>query len=397
VAVVADLERYLRPEWLRTPGPIVRDSVVSFTLAFDVDARPREAQVLVGANVTCRLLLDGVEVGRHRPLEVGEDKLELYDLTERLAPGAHELRLELHDTGPQVAAALVDGVVRTVAGTTFLRSGADAVATRDGAVVETVLRRAQAGHGETVRRRQIADPAVAHLWRRAHPLPGTAWLEGPQPLGVVFPVELRADAAVTPQRLRLTAPPGAERLRLLLTPGCRLDAASLDGEAVELGEIRTGLVEFATPGPRLPRTVELTIEPAPGLGGGSTLAGPVEFAVGDGAMPLGDWQDLGLASHSGAVVYRRTLGDVRRGRARLDLGEVRGTAEVFVDGESQGVRVCSPYLFDVAVAPGAQLEIRVLNTLAPHLDAVSPTPYVFPGQKRSGLFGPVVLTPYARG
>jgi hypothetical protein len=62
---------------------------------------------------------------------------------------------------------------------------------------------------------------------------------------------------------------------------------------------------------------------------------------------------------------------------------------VFVDGASAGVRVCSPYRFDVHSLAGATLEILVLNTLGPHLDAVSPTPYVFDGQRRSGLFGPV--------
>ena len=70
---------------------------------------------------------------------------------------------------------------------------------------------------------------------------------------------------------------------------------------------------------------------------------------------------------------------------------MRGTAEVFVDGASAGVRVCSPYTFDLdgRSGRGATLEILVLNTLGPHLDAVSPTPYVFAGQRRSGLFGPV--------
>jgi len=65
---------------------------------------------------------------------------------------------------------------------------------------------------------------------------------------------------------------------------------------------------------------------------------------------------------------------------------------VFVDGSTVGVRVCSPYLFEVDTTPGCELEIRVFNTLAPHLDAVSPTPYVYAGQKRSGLLGPVRLT-----
>jgi hypothetical protein len=365
VAVVRDLDAYLRPEWLRAPGPVVRDSVISFSRAFRVDGEPAAACLLVGANVPCRVLLDGAELGRQTPVEVEEDGLELYEPADRVQPGEHELRLELHDTGPQIASALFDGVV----GATVLRSDAETVTARDGVVVGTANRRAQIGYGASGRRRQLADIAVSHLWRRPHPLRDAAWLEGPQS-DVVAPVEIRADASVVPQRLRVTAPPGAERMRESLAHGCTL----LDRGAVV---------------PLQP--VELTIEPAPGLAGGGVLAGPIEFAVGQGEMPLGDWQELGLPSHSGAVVYRRTLGDVPRGRARLDLGEVRGTAEVWVDGRSCGVRVLSPYAFEVDTAPGSRLEIRIFNTLAPHLDAVSPTPYVFAGQKRSGLFGPVTL------
>ena len=37
------------------------------------------------------------------------------------------------------------------------------------------------------------------------------------------------------------------------------------------------------------------------------------------------------------------------------------------------------------------VEILVYGTLAPYLDAVSPTHFVFPGQRVSGLFGPVRL------
>jgi hypothetical protein len=109
-------------------------------------------------------------------------------------------------------------------------------------------------------------------------------------------------------------------------------------------------------------------------------------------MQLIEWQDAGLPNHSGAVRYRRRLEPPQGEVVLLDLGEVRGTTEVLIDGESAGIRVCSPYTFDLSGrvgTDGAALEILVLNTLGPHLDAVSPTPYVFPGQRRSGLFGPV--------
>jgi hypothetical protein len=393
IAVVTDLEAYLRPEWTSVPGQVIRDSIVSFTRTFRVDGVPDEARLMVGANVQCRVSLDGEELGRQSPVEIEEDKLEPYDLPAGLTPGVHELRIDLHDTGPQVAAALVDGVVRTSEGTIFIRSGADTVAARDGTVVDTVLRRAQVGYGAASRRRQLADPAMSHVRRRAHPLPAASWLEGPQPDGVVYPVELRVGAAAELQRLRLTAPPGAEKMRLSLTPGCRLREVLLDGASVEFRSSPDGHDIVSTPGSRRPRTAEILIEPAPGLLGGSTLAGPIEFAVAAGEMDLGDWQNAGLSSHSGAVSYRRMLDGVPSGRARLDLGDVRGTAEVLVDGRRCGIRICSPYVFDIDSVPGADLEVRVFNTLAPHLDAISPTPYVFAGQKRSGLFGPVTLTP----
>ena len=111
-------------------------------------------------------------------------------------------------------------------------------------------------------------------------------------------------------------------------------------------------------------------------------------------MELVDWQEAGLVNHSGGVRYRRHLDLGPLDDVALDLGTVRGTAEVFVDGESAGVRVCSPYRFDLSGRLGrgpVALEVLVLNTLGPHLDAVSPTPYVFPGQRASGLLGPVRL------
>lgn len=87
-------------------------------------------------------------------------------------------------------------------------------------------------------------------------------------------------------------------------------------------------------------------------------------------------------------------GGVVAGRVSLDLGRVRGTAEVRVGGVAAGVRVCSPYVFDLTglVVPGDNaVEITVFGTLAPHLDATSPTHFVFAGQRVSGLFGPVRL------
>jgi hypothetical protein len=138
------------------------------------------------------------------------------------------------------------------------------------------------------------------------------------------------------------------------------------------------------------RRAELQVTARPGFQGGAALAGPVRFVCGPGRIRLGDWESQGLAGYSGGVRYRTTLRHL--GRARLDLGRVRGTAEVIVNGRSAGIRVCWPYTFDLNLdAEESTIEILVLGTLAPYLDAVSPTHFVFPGQRVTGLFGPVVL------
>jgi hypothetical protein len=242
-----------------------------------------------------------------------------------------------------------------------------------------------------IRLDQRGDPAYNHAWRRPHPLPDGAWLEpGRATADAGGPLTVAAHAGAAEQRLRVAVPPGAQRMRVPLAEGCR-GRAEVDGRRSR--EASEELVMALDAG--RPRHCELVIQGARGLSGGALLTGPVAFTVGAGRMDLVDWQAAGLPNHSGAVRYRRRL--ERRPSAAvvvLDLGDVRGTAEVFIDGASAGARVCSPYVFDITdmLGPdGADLEIVILNTLAPHLDAVSPTPYVFSGQRRSGLFGPVRL------
>jgi hypothetical protein len=276
--------------------------------------------------------------------------------------------------------------VRTARGTLAVRSGEGWVASRDGQAAALDLRLTPA----------YGDPAYAHVWRRPHPLPDGAWLEPGRPVADAGgPVEVRAHSAVTPQRLRLTLPPGAARLHVPLAAGCSATVA-LAGRPVTARHEAHGLIADLPQGERRPAACELAVMPGRGLTGGALLTGPVRCEVTTGRMDLRDWQEAGLQSHSGAVRYRRRIEAAGAGgRMVLDLGDVRGTAEVLIDGVSAGVRICAPFAFDLTDsvgARGAELEVVVCNTLAPHLDAVGPTPYVLAGQKRSGLFGPVRLT-----
>jgi hypothetical protein len=132
--------------------------------------------------------------------------------------------------------------------------------------------------------------------------------------------------------------------------------------------------------------------------GGAAWDGPVEVDVAPGPIPLGDWATtLGLTTWSGGLEYRsrvRLTAEQASARAELRLGELRGSVEVLVNGRSAALLFCRPWSADMTglLAEGENdIVVRVYNTLAPYLHAVSPTRFVFPSQLVSGLRGPVEL------
>lgn len=116
--------------------------------------------------------------------------------------------------------------------------------------------------------------------------------------------------------------------------------------------------------------------------------------VDNSVIEVGPWEDAGLGSFSGAVSYHREVELRDPGAVVLDLGVVRGTAEVHVNGRPAGVRIWSPYRFDLTglVRDGVNsITVTVRNTLGPRLDDTSPTLGVYAGQRVSGMLGPVRL------
>ena len=144
------------------------------------------------------------------------------------------------------------------------------------------------------------------------------------------------------------------------------------------------------------------------IGENSSYSAGVEDA--EVKVDLGSWKKAVGESFSGSCVYRTefTLDEVKENMS-LDLGIVKYTCEVFVNGKSCGVKVMSPYIFDISscVTKGKNtLEIRVSNTAAnefyftKEFDKFEPwqlTPYHETAQGfhkdslESGLFGPVRL------
>jgi hypothetical protein len=143
------------------------------------------------------------------------------------------------------------------------------------------------------------------------------------------------------------------------------------------------------------RTLMLRVTVADGRRGGAVWDGPVEFETGPGRIELGSWLDNGLAFYSGGVGYEKQVNIEQPEQwSTLDLGKVRGTVEVEINGMEAGTRVWSPYRFDVSgkLRRGENtITVRVFNTLAPYLKGASPTRTIFAGQDQSGVFGPVVI------
>jgi hypothetical protein len=189
------------------------------------------------------------------------------------------------------------------------------------------------------------------------------------------------------EEFRFALPPGTTAFHL---PVHGQASVSLEGQVLQSHSAEYRLDEPASGG----AIVRVDVHHDGSASGGGLFSGPVEVTSSTaGPMPLGDWSGLGLRDWSGGVRYRTTVqGPVDVGC--LDLGAVRGTAELRVNGRAAGCRVWSPYAFDVGGLFDQDqnvVEVDVYNTLAPYVGAVSPTPWVLPGQSVSGLLGPVTL------
>ena len=190
---------------------------------------------------------------------------------------------------------------------------------------------------------------------------------------------------------RFDLPPGTRAMKLSLAVPCEI---WVNGVRERMGKDgRVILDKLALNG----GICAVKVRERPGFRAGAVFNEAVQFDCGPGRINLGSWHEKGLQTYSGIGVYSRTLdlpADVIGKPLTLDLGEVRGTAEVMINGKSAGVRIWRPYRFDIGDlirAGDNRLVITVANTLGPHYSVGIPTPYVFSGQEISGILGPVSL------
>jgi len=240
----------------------------------------------------------------------------------------------------------------------------------------------------------VASPgessSEAHWVRpRPHLLGDVGWLTmnevpSPPPLRFVGALEL----VNTPVWLRFTLPVGSTTLAFNGTELSEHTQLWVDGDVVQLDNGRASFP--IRPGVR---KAALRIIPDDHRTEAAVLRAPISVGMTKTIGSLGDWrQALGLTNFSGAVDYERKIPSNAHS---IDLGYVRGTAEVWVDGVSCGVRCWHPYRFrlpEPTTTKPRQLRVRVANTLGAHYSEGRPSAFVSDAQAASGLFGPVLIS-----
>ncbi|MEV5440641.1 glycosyl hydrolase [Streptomyces sp. NPDC052682] len=369
-----------RPRFMRLPDGVRAGGRVTYRGRLRVPRGSARAVLVVGSATAVTVRLGGAVVARQERAEYYEADWGAVPMFFRheLDLGAGEQVLEVVADGVRCRdAVFVDLVARSGPAVTALVSGPgwEAAAGRwRGRTVEDEVRRGETQH--------------CHAALRPHPLPDTEWLTGPPELGAaVLPVRCTDDVREAPQRFRFTVPAGTVAVGLPLALPARARVAD--------GEPRPVVGEVLTLDQPLdePAQVEVVTEPTAVLRGGSAWRGPARVGTVAAPLALGDWQTLGLGSWSGGVAYARVLEVPPGPDPVLDLGRVRGSVRVTVDGRCVGEAFCAPYRFPLPGTAGrtVRVEVSVYNTLAPYLAAATPTAWAFPSQRTSGLLGPVTL------
>ncbi|MCX7968518.1 MAG: hypothetical protein N3B10_08515 [Armatimonadetes bacterium] len=228
-----------------------------------------------------------------------------------------------------------------------------------------------------------------------HPLPRAGWLDGKldrpfEPIFEPFPERKKRVCW-----LRFKIPTGAQKMRMNVKGKVRV---FVDGK--EVFPDANGAYFLPSP-EKEKRIAAIRVETELGYPEAGAILEPLNFEVSKGKMGLGAWADWGLSCYSGAIAYEKTFTvNSSEGEWWLDLGKVRGSAEVWLNGEKVGVRIWSPFKFNLTgkIRNGENhLQVIVYSSLGPHYSEAVPTPYLFGEQKLAGLFGPVRLLRRLKG
>lgn len=385
---------FARPQWLKLPEPYIRDGSVRFEGTFAIPFMPVEGMLQVAADSACSIFVNGALTGRQGGFDpqYSTRRVIQYSLSGAFQQGENTIVIDMRDTG-EPSGLLVDGFVTGSNGERALIESGTGWSVR-----RPDMPACTAGLWRSWKQSifSVHEPSFFELVRRPHPLPEAEWLEETRFTGIVEDIEIDGGfGALTNQWFRWKLPPGAQSAHIPVWGSALL---WVDGEHVPLSEETAVLPHPEGAG----RVAVLRIAPQGGRTEGALFKGPVVYRMGRGGIELGDWCHQGLEAYSGGLSYETDISitQIPEGRCYLRLGKVRGTAEIQINGQPAGIRIWSPYEVEATgllVLGINRLRITVYNTLAPYLDATSPTGFILPGQTESGLFGPVQLIHEAGG
>jgi hypothetical protein len=343
------------PKWIYSPSPHSKTRL-SYTITESDNAGISRVRVIFCAKERVALYVNGQPVSEHGDfnpyIRQGQEEL---DLTPYWRDGDNVIELVMPE-GEGVA--MVDGVIERADGTRHMFCTGPSWLNEQGLHSEIL-------HEAVL---QFAETETMWLPGRAHPLPNVGWLmPDAEPASRPLPFVRDAAQPGRPIWFRFPLPAGAKELRIACAGECQCWIA---GRRVPLqGDI--ALFE-----PQLAGTMAaLRIVPTDTSTEADVLLAPIRFDVAPIRGELGDWRTaLGLPHHSGVVEYETTVDWQQENGAILELGHVRGTAEVWLNGNPLGVRAWGPYRFKLDAGRGEyHIRIRVTNTLGTHYEIGRPS------------------------
>ncbi|MDR1852096.1 MAG: hypothetical protein LBR21_05520 [Propionibacteriaceae bacterium] len=371
-----------RPEFICADIRIGNPGVLIFSAPLPAAQNVQSAKLVLGCAKAATIKVDGRTIARQEKVEYYETEFGAqpqffaHDLLEPLAAGGRELQIFL-DNADGGDVLWVDLAITRPGGTSVT------LVSDENWIVSTEQRSANA----VVVNRFFGSPESAFAISRSHTLPNADWLLGPPERGSKC-LDWRATDSVKPKprQYRALLPAGTIAVAI---PASDLVQATLNG--IQLKAER-GKVTLSNP-LQEPAYLEWECPPSFTSRAEAALVGPLEVSVQRAPITLGNWQELGLKSWSGGVRYSRELEVDAPHGWRIDLGDVRGSVELRLDGEMVGSAFCAPFSFSLPPLTGTcLLEIDVYGTLAPYLSESAPTTYALPNQLPTGLFGPVKVT-----
>lgn len=384
------IERPALPKWIysRTPNAGTR---LTRTIESRFDVPLAGVRMVFAARGRVSLVVNGTHVTEHGDfnpyIRQGQEEV---DVTSLWREGTNEVSFVMPEGEGEV---LADAAIELFDGRTFLFCTGEDWTDEQGNGADIL-------HEAVL---QFAETETLWLTPRPHPLPRVGWLmEGSVPDPKPLDFRIDGSAGRRPIWVRFPLPIGARSLTAEYAGSSRL---WIGGREVA---VRGGKAEFA---PQPAGTMAaMRIMPDELCSEADVLLAPIRFQCAHMTGSLGDWRSaLHLPHHSGAVEYETSLTLDEPGSLMLDLGHVRGTAEVWLDGVPAGVRAWRPYRYELGsgLARGEHvLRVRVTNTLGTHYESGRPTSNAGGGEyywsseldprwpddfASGGLYGPVTV------